>query len=90
MTARTISDGRCFQRLGFSATGTALPRSAAQDAQLTGHVALVLFTCNMVGITFARSIHYQFYCWYFHTLAYLCHRGGMGLAQALPLLAAIE
>jgi hypothetical protein len=66
------------------------PRSAAHDAQLTGHVALVLSTSNMVGIAFARSIHYQFYCWYFHTLAYLCHRADMSLAQALPLLAAIE
>ncbi len=38
------------------------------------HVLHVLFTCNLVGVTFARSLHYQFYAWYFYTLPYLLGR----------------
>jgi len=30
-----------------------------------------LMTCNFIGVAFARTIHYQFYAWYFHSLPYL-------------------
>lgn len=36
-------------------------------------VVYIMFTSNFVGVVFARSLHYQFYVWYFHTLPLLVH-----------------
>ncbi|KAK0210637.1 glycosyltransferase family 58 protein [Desarmillaria ectypa] len=34
-------------------------------------IATILFTSNLIGILFARSLHYQFYCWYAQQLSFL-------------------
>eukprot|EP01097_Dermamoeba_algensis_P001571 TRINITY_DN1590_c0_g2_i1.p1 TRINITY_DN1590_c0_g2~~TRINITY_DN1590_c0_g2_i1.p1 ORF type:complete len:433 (-),score=101.35 TRINITY_DN1590_c0_g2_i1:146-1270(-) len=38
------------------------------DADYMGYV---LFTSNFIGIVCARSLHFQFYVWYFHSLPFL-------------------
>lgn len=39
----------------------------------------LLFGCNFIGMCFARSLHYQFYMWYFHTLPWLLWNGRLPL-----------
>ena len=69
------------------------------------YVVYTLFVSNYVGICFARTLHYQFYSWYFHTVPFLAwtmavdggdgsdgnrHTTGMPLAMRIGLVGMIE
>ncbi|KAI7870530.1 glycosyltransferase [Spinellus fusiger] len=55
---------RVFLR-GFSTHPTARHTPSPDD------VLFMMFTCNFIGMIFARSLHYQFYSWYYHAIPYL-------------------
>jgi len=61
------------------------------NEKLSGtYIITVLFTSNFIGIIFARSLHYQFYSWYFHTIPYLLWVTTMHPVIKLILLFLIE
>ncbi|KAI8853950.1 lethal(2)neighbour of Tid protein-like protein [Chytridium lagenaria] len=53
-------------------------------------IFLLMFVSNFVGIVFARSLHYQFYSWYFHMLPYLLWRTHVPIIGKIALFGAIE
>eukprot|EP00834_Sanchytrium_tribonematis_P000605 NODE_11_length_54881_cov_1.430718.p18 type:complete len:384 gc:universal NODE_11_length_54881_cov_1.430718:39559-38408(-) len=45
--------------------------SNGQSIPTADEIIFALFSSNFVGILFARSLHFQFYSWYYHTIPYL-------------------
>ncbi|KAL9714767.1 dolichyl-P-Man:Man(5)GlcNAc(2)-PP-dolichol alpha-1,3-mannosyltransferase [Leucoagaricus gongylophorus] len=69
-------------------------RRPLQPAGLTpttpDYIVTVLFTSNLIGIIFARSLHYQFYSWYAMQVPFLAWRTRYPFPIKLTLLMAIE
>lgn len=53
-------------------------------------VLLPIFLSNFIGIVCARSLHYQFYIWYFHSLPYLVWYTDFNTSLKFLLLGCIE
>ncbi|XP_065182149.1 dol-P-Man:Man(5)GlcNAc(2)-PP-Dol alpha-1,3-mannosyltransferase-like isoform X1 [Sycon ciliatum] len=54
------------------------------------HIITVLFASNLIGMACARSLHYQFYVWYYHTIPYLLWSTSLPTVIRLALLLGIE
>lgn len=63
---------RCWCTGGMPAAfRRGLSRQSTHVALPPAKVAFVVFSGNLVGILCARSLHYQFYSWYFHMVPLL-------------------
>lgn len=61
---------RKWNRIPLSDTLALLPR-VPRPRLNPSYVVAVLFECNFIGVVFARSLHFQFFTWYFHSLPFL-------------------
>ena len=34
-------------------------------------ISIIMFSSNLLGVVCSRSLHFQFYVWYFHSLPFL-------------------
>lgn len=58
--------------------------------QCTQLALLPIFLCNFIGLVCSRSLHYQFYVWYFHSLPHLVWFTDFRLTYRFLLLGLIE
>ncbi|XP_059625695.1 dol-P-Man:Man(5)GlcNAc(2)-PP-Dol alpha-1,3-mannosyltransferase [Cornus florida] len=54
------------------------------------HILTTMFVGNFIGIVCARSLHYQFYSWYFYSLPYLLWRTPFPTLLRLVLFVGVE
>ncbi|CAH8320675.1 unnamed protein product [Eruca vesicaria subsp. sativa] len=54
------------------------------------HIVTTMFVGNFIGVLCARSLHYQFYSWYFYSLPYLLWRTSFPTWLRLILFLGIE
>ena len=59
---------KIFKDIGLGWKYQALPQKKLINPE---YILNVLFIWNFIGIWFARSLHYQFYSWYFHSIPWL-------------------
>ncbi|XP_066313781.1 dol-P-Man:Man(5)GlcNAc(2)-PP-Dol alpha-1,3-mannosyltransferase isoform X2 [Miscanthus floridulus] len=54
------------------------------------HIVAVMFIGNFIGIVCARSLHYQFYSWYFYSLPFLLWKTRFQTPLRIILFLAVE
>ncbi|KAJ6596776.1 mannosyltransferase [Mycena vulgaris] len=54
------------------------------------YIATIFFTSNLIGLIFARSLHYQFYSWYAQQLPFLAWRTRYPVFVKIALIVGIE
>ncbi|XP_030369167.1 lethal(2)neighbour of tid protein 2 [Scaptodrosophila lebanonensis] len=78
------------QQIAPAPTQESAERYGIHFDQCTQLALLPFFLCNFIGVACARSLHYQFYVWYFHSLPYLVWYTPFSLGVRYLILGIIE
>ncbi|KAL8548626.1 hypothetical protein ACS0TY_007785 [Phlomoides rotata] len=79
-----------FSNLSSSPPGKLSRHKSDSRILRAEHIATTMFVGNFIGIVCARSLHYQFYSWYFYSLPYLLWRTPFPTWLRLILFVAVE
>lgn len=77
-------------RISTTSSFPILHRHMPSKVLQSEHIVTTLFVGNFIGIVCARSLHYQFYSWYFFSLPYLLWKTPFPTLLRLMLFAGIE
>ncbi|XP_017868068.1 PREDICTED: lethal(2)neighbour of Tid protein [Drosophila arizonae] len=100
LTAEQKSFLKSFEKGLQNATGQKRPPAPVKEPKrkpyeisfehCTQLALLPFFLCNFIGVVCARSLHYQFYVWYFHSLPYLVWSTPYSVGVRFLILGGIE
>ncbi|KAG5072925.1 hypothetical protein AAZX31_03G193000 [Glycine max] len=78
--------------LFFSSSFSKVGKSSSSSLKILNkeHIVTTMFVGNFIGIVCARSLHYQFYLWYFYSLPYLLWRTNYPTLLRLILFVGVE
>ena len=77
-------------RSGTGPEVVAADATSSRGLLSNGDIVEIVMCSNLVGILCARSLHYQFYCWYFHSMPFLLWRTELPVLARGIILIAIE
>lgn len=83
-----ITEAQC----GHAKMPSLLPasREVVTNRLSANFIAGTLWTSNLIGVVLARSLHYQFYCWYFHSLPFLLFQTPLPVWASVALMLGAE
>ncbi|KAJ3796717.1 glycosyltransferase family 58 protein [Lentinula aff. detonsa] len=88
LTCWCKEDGGLWVVLGRALRRPTLPAGVVPVTP--DYVATTMFTSNLIGLIFARSLHYQFYSWYAQQTPFLVWRTRYPMLLKLLLIGIIE
>merc|ERR1711981_172968 len=54
------------------------------------YITYTILLSNYIGIVFCKTLHYQFYAWYFHSIPYLLYQTNIPVFLRILMIVCLE